>query len=560
MNIKLEIYFFTLLIALLISRSVSAQFVPVGSFQEEQMQIQRLLADSIVVSPVMRPYSMDQYNRLMSANKAVNGWWNHHYAPSSFESGNGLELGFLPVSFKNTVNSRFPYSENNGAAWYGRGFNVEFQGGVFLRASNFTLTLQPHLIYQQNTDFLEPRFFFDKTAPYISEVGGTIDAPFRFGPNSFNTFDWGNSSLRYQYHKFESGISSEPLWWGSSNKYPLIMSNNAPGIHHFFIGSRERVRIPYFGSIHFKWMMGYPQESDYFAGEFAGKPRFLNAGNFSFSPGFYQNLTLGLTRAYHVFQVDGFDFSHIFLLFDPIRRSSLVARQGEDETRQARNQIASIYVHLSLPAANAEIYAEFFREDHSFDFRDLFVQPHHNSAYSLGLRKISYAPYFDFVQTHLEFTNLTASQLNQVRPQAYFYSHDPIMQGHTNRGQILGAAIGPGSNSQFLSIKGYKNNYSLGLFAQRVVNNDNLHFQVGSVRESPFREFGDYFRHNVHLNIGFDFLYRHNKIILDSQIVWTKSFNYGRLEAGNFNGVTIQNYNKLDRVNVQLQFGLTYLF
>lgn len=546
--------------ALLINRTAGAQFVPVGSFQEEQMQIQRLLADSIVVSPVIRPYSLVQYNKLMSANQSVNGWWNQHYLPSSIEPGIEVELGILPVTFKNTVNTRFPYSENNGAAWYGRGFNLEFHGGVYLRASNFILTLQPHLIHQQNTDFLEPRFFFDKSAPYISEVGGTIDAPYRFGPHAFNTFDWGNSSLRYQYHKFEAGISSEPLWWGSSNKYPLIMSNNAPGVHHFFIGTNERVRIPYFGFIHFNWIMGYPQESDYFAGEFAGIPRFLNAGNFSYSPGFYQNLTVGLTRAYHVFEDDGFDYRNLLLLFDPLRRSSLVAKQGEDEIRQARNQIASIYLHLSLPSANAEVYAEFFREDHSFDFRDLFVQPHHNSGYLLGLRKISYTPFFDFVQTHLEFTNLTSSQLNQVRPQAFFYSHDPIMQGHTNRGQVLGAAIGPGSNSQFLSIKGYKSNYTFGLFTQRVVNNDNLHYQIGSVRVSPSRDFGDYFRHNVHLNIGFDFLYRQNRVILNSQMVWTKAFNYGRLEAGEFDGVTIQNYNRLDRVNIQLQFGLTYLF
>jgi len=527
---------------------------------DTQIEIQRLLSDSTFIAPTLRPYSINRYESLMNQHDSKRGWWNTPYRMKSTSMIGNIEAGVTPITVTNTLNTRFPYSENNGAAWYGRGFNSEWMGGFFFRNDFFTLTVSPHIIYQENMDFLEPRRFSEVTAPYINEIGGDIDAPFRFGPDPFTTFDWGNSSIKFHYNEFEIGLSSEPLWWSGSKKYPLIMSNNAPGIHHFLLGTSEPVRVPWLGYVHFKWIMGYPQESGYFAGEVSGMTRFHNSGSLSFSPAFYPQLTLGVNRAYHVFQDNGFDYRDIFLLFDPIRRSSLVTRQGDDEIRQARNQIASFYVHLSLPAANAEIYAEFFREDHSFDFRDLFVQPHHNSAYSLGLQKISYTPYFDFIKTNLEFTNLTTSQLNQVRPQAFFYSHDPIAQGHTNRGQIMGAAIGPGSNSQYLSIDGYRNNYSIGLFIQRLVNNDNLHFREGSVSQSPFREFGDFFRHSINLNSGVNFLYKKNRIILQSRVTYTKAYNYGRFETAVYNGLNLQNHNRIDRENFQLQIGLTYLF
>lgn len=551
---------FPLICLALFVTSAAAQTIPVGSLQDEQMKIQALLADSAVVSPVLRPFSIDQYNTLMDVETGHRGWWNRKVEYPEFSISNNVTAGLLPVSFQNTLNSRFPLSENNAAAWYGRGHNTEWQAGFYIRSEYVTATFYPHFIYQENKDFLEPRFFFEATNPYVNEIGGNIDAPFRFGPDPYTTFDMGNSSIRLHYGKFETGLSTEPLWWGGANRYPLMMSNNAPGVNHFFLGTRERVRIPYLGLIHFKWVLGYPDESDYFGGEGSGETRFMNAANLAYSPAFFENFTIGISRAYHFYQPDGLNFQDIFVLFDPVRRSSLVEREGDDDVRQARNQMVSLYFHLSLPAANAEIYAEFFRDDHSFNFRDLLMQPHHNSAYSLGFQKISHAPWFDFVKTNLEFTNLTATQLNQVRPQTFFYSHDPIIQGHTNRGHILGAAIGPGSNSQFFSIDGYKDDYKIGLFVQRLVVNDNLHFREGSTALSPFREFGDYYRHWVNLNAGVELLYGPGPFYINGRLTWTKAYNYGRFDTGDYNFTNWTEHERNDRTNIQMQIGISYIF
>lgn len=544
----------------------NAQVIPVGSLQDEFLRIQALLNDSTGYSFVNRPVSYIYSNeRELSGTvsaSASEALWNRPMNSTNFSPIRQIRAGFNPIALQNTYNTRLPYGHNNDAAWYGRGLITEFRAGFFITSDFVTINFYPHIIYQENQDFLYPRFISRRAGEvrYLAEgIGNEQDAPFRFGPSPFNTFDFGTSSIRLHYKQFETGLSSEPLWWGGAVQYPLIMSNNAPGIPHFFIGTREKVKIPYFGAVQFRWILGYPEESGYFDGTGSGQTRFTNAANFAFSPAFLKNLTIGITRVYHLYEVDGFDFGNVLVMFDPIRRASLVGSQGPDFQRQRRNQTASFYAHIHLPEANAEIYGEFYREDHSYDFRDYFVQPHHNSAYAFGFQKISKVPWFDFIKTNLEFTNLTSTQLNQVRPQAYFYTHSRIRQGHTNRGQILGAAIGHGSNSQYLGMDGYKGNYKAGFFIQRLVDNDNFHFQEGSVSVAPSSSFGDYFRHRVDLNIGLNFLYGPGPFYLQSRLVWTKAYNYGRFDYGNFRGINLTNYERNDRTNVQFQIGITYI-
>jgi len=543
-----------------------SQSLPIHQIQEEQFKIHSLLDDSLRYALINRPYSYQNYlNSFESANNQTitsNSWWSRPLLNSQLTVTDDIRIGLQPVTLQNTLNTRLPYGENNEAAWYGRGNTTELSGGVYVTSDYFTIHLNPKFVYVQNQDFLRSRFIrrdSDGNPLYEPEnLGPAFDNPFRFGPDSFSTFDLGYSSIRFHYKDFETGISTEPLWWGPVNRYPLIMSNNAPGIPHAFIGTRNPVSIPYLGHIQMQWIMGYPRESDYYDGAGAGETRFTNALNFAYSPVIFPNLTIGLTRVFHLYEEDGFHFSNVTRMFDPFSRSRVVRTQGDDEIRQDRNQTASAYFHLQLPEANAEIYAEYYREDHSYDFRDFINQPHHNSGYAFGFQKISYVPLVEFIKTNLEITNLTTSQLRQVRHQTFFYTHSRIRQGHTNRGQILGAAIGPGSNSQFFGLDAYQSDYKFGFFVQRVVDNDNFHFREGSASLSP-TEFGDYFRHRVDLNVGLNFLYGPGPFYLNSRLVWTKAYNYGRFDYGEFEGVTVRNYDRNDRTNIQFQIGITYI-
>lgn len=547
------------------SEKLMSQSISVGSLQDEQITLQLLLNSEATHSLINRPVSYSVYREMFAHPDSISmkRWWNSPIKYRELISIGGLSFAAYPLTIQNTINSRFPHSENNMAAWYGRGNTIELKTGAYITSKFVTLNFNPHIIYHENKDFLRPRFIprdREGRIRYIPEgIDAIMDAPFRFGPDPFSLFDFGNSSLRLHYSKYEIGISTEPLIWGPAIQYPLIMSNNAPGIPHFFVNIIEPINIPYFGNIQFRWIFGYPHQSDYYDGDGADETRFTNAVNFAYSPNFYKNLTLGITRVYHLYEVDGLSLNNITRIFDPFSRAAIVRTQGGDAVRQARNQTASFYFQLKLPQANAKIYAEIYREDHSYNLRDLLVQPLHNSAYNFGLQKISYLPWIDFLKTSIEITNLTESQLSQVRHQTFFYSHSRIRQGHTNNGQLLGAAIGPGSNSQFVAFDAYKDDYKVGVFAQRVVDNDNFHFDRGSASLAPSRNFGDYFRHRVDLNLGLNFLYGPGPFYINSRVIWTKAYNYGRFDYGRFDGVTIQNYERRDRTNIQFQIGITYV-
>lgn len=540
-----------------------AQSISVGSLLDEQLQMNALLADTLTPALIDRPVQGEKYRSLVKGDRN-SAWWQRDLLGSALFSDSGVSVGLLPFQIQETYNSNIPYGENNGAAWYGRGSNVEFKGGFYIRSKYLVVNLNPHIIYQENVDFLRPRFISgdgDGNVRYIAEgIGAVLDTPFRFGPDPFTTIDPGNSSIRLRYKKLETGLSTEPLWWGPSVRYPLIFSNNAPGFPHFFLRSREPFHIPYFGKVQFKWIMGYPQESKYYDGAGQGETRFTTAVNLAYSPLFFENLTIGLTRLYHLYETNGFDFSNITLLFQPGAKQDFVSAGQGISTSTDKNQLISLYAQIQLPEANAEIYGEFLRDDRSYDSRDFVNQPHHNSGYTFGFQKISYLPWIDFLHTNLEFTNLTTSQINQVRPQTYIYTHSKVSQGHTNGGQILGAAIGPGSNSQSLSMDAYKDDFKFGIFVQRWVDNDNFHFERGSRSISPSPDFGDYYRHRVNLNLGVNFLYGPGPVYLNSRLLWTKAFNYGRFNYGEFDGISIRNYEHRDMVNIQFQLGLTYIF
>lgn len=553
-----------LILAFLLPKQVFSQAIPIGSLQDEQLKLHILLSDSLSFSAVNLPFSSLQYREFARQTNPASGWWSRPLENRETELAGSFRLGVQPAFIQNTMNSRFPQGENNQAAWYGRGMNTEFTAGLYLRSDYLSIQFHPHIIYQQNQDFLEPRYLLrddEGNVRYAAEaIGALYDAPFRFGPDAYTTFDWGNSSIRLHYNNAEIGISSEPLWWGPAVRYPLAMSNNAAGIYHVFAGTRNPFNIPYVGNLQFRWVLGYPKESDYYEGAGAGETRFLNAVNLAFSPAFFKNLTVGITRIYHLYEDDGFDFRNVTLIFNPFRQTRLVDSQGNAEERQDRNQMASVYAHILFPEANAEIYGEFYKEDHNWDTRDFLNQPQHNGAWMVGFQKIFYAGWIDFIKTNLELTSLSITQLSQVRHQTYIYTHSRIRQGHTNRGEVLGAAIGPGSNSQFLSVDAYKDDFKAGLFIQRVADNENFHLRTNSADSTPSDNFGDYFRHRINLNIGANFLYGPGPYYLTYGLKWTKAYNYGRFDYGDLLGVNVTNYERNDRINVQFQLGIRYVF
>lgn len=555
-------------------QELRAQPIPVGDLREEQLRIRQLLNgnDSLSISFSSRPVWKETYDDFLDTSRSVDSWWERNLEYAEREFSNTIRIGLYEPVFTNTHNTRLPVGENNGAAWYGKGLTSELQGGFYATSEYATLTFRPHLSYQQNLHFEVPRFVPRDSLGNVlygaDELGFGIDNPFRFGPDPYWTFNLGHSSFRLHYKGIEAGLSSEPLWWGPAVRYPLMLSNNAPGLKHAFLGTRKPISLPLnIGKFEFRWIWARPEDSEYFPKIDPGQRderlvgltngRFMNGLNVIFSPSIVPNLHLGLIRVFHQYiPEEGLglaDYFDIFQAFQKETRHETIGNEGDD----LKNQLASAYLRWVWPESNAEIYLEFFKEDHNWDLRDFLMEPRHNGAYTVGFQKIILSDWIDFFRVNAEINSLVPNRLDEVRHQAYYYTHSIVRQGHTNGGQVLGASIGPGSESQYLGVEGYFESGKVGLFIQRWVDNDHFHFEYDQAnRINPN---GDIWRHRVNLNIGSNVLYRTGPVILSGRIMWTKAFNYGRFDYGRFSGINFLTFEPHDVINLQFQLRVRYL-
>ncbi|MEX2600436.1 MAG: capsule assembly Wzi family protein [Balneolaceae bacterium] len=559
------VFLFFLFTPLLFPWRLDAQSIPVGDLREEQIRIQQLMNDSLRVSSFTnRPVWSHIYDAYMNPVSGQSGWWNRKLEIAEEEIGNpdlgySIRAGFYEPVFRSTFNSQLPYGENNAAAWYGRGTTSEMAGGIYLTSDYITITLRPQFVYQQNREFEDPRFLMrdsEGNIRYLPEgMGARVDLPYRFGPEPFWTTDAGQSSIRLHYKQIEAGVSSEPLWWGGAVRYPLMLSNNAAGVPHFFLGTREPVAVPYIGSFEFRFIGGWPQDSKWYDGpDDFRQPRFLNAVNVSFSPDLIPFLTLGFTRAFMEHVPNGVSFSDFTNVFTAKNTTST------PENTSSLDQSVTVYARWLFPKAHAEIYGEFFREDRNYDFRDFLMQPHHNSGWSIGFQKLFFTSWPEFIKVNTEVTSLGTNRLDEIRWQTYFYTHSRVRQGQTNRGEVLGAAIGPGSNSVYLAVDGYKDDFKVGVFIQRLVENDHFHYRWNLENDDRPWGQGDKWNHRVNLNIGSNFLWGPGPFYVQGKLVWSKAYNYGRFDYGETAGWDWDNLEFHDVTNIQIQLGVRYVF
>jgi hypothetical protein len=159
---------------------------------------------------------------------------------------------------------------------------------------------------------------------------------------------------------------------------------------------------------------------------------------------------------------------------------------------------------------------------------------------------------------------MTPGYLEEVRLQNYYYTDSQIPQGHTNEGQVLGAAIGPGSNSQFLGVDAYFDQGRIGAYVRRLADNNHFHYEYDRFLDRPeeFRQgYGDYWRNRTDFTLGLKGLYEFQNFLITANLSWTKLMNYGRYNYGEFGrGINIATYEPMDKTNIQFQIGLSYLF
>ncbi len=143
-------------------------------------------------------------------------------------------------------------------------------------------------------------------------------------------------------------------------------------------------------------------------------------------------------------------------------------------------------------------YLEWARNDFSGSLRDFLLEPDHSSGYTIGFEKTLRGG--DAVyRLRGEATHLGRLLPVEVRASPTYYVHSLVVQGYTHRGQLMGAWIGPGSNSEYLGVDRFDRHGRLGIFLERVRFDDDAYFRLFG---SQLGRTG----HDVELTAGFSAL------------------------------------------------------
>jgi len=359
-----------------------------------------------------------------------------------------------------SANTAAPYGQNDGVLWQGRGFNSLFKGGLRFEGYGVELTLLPHFAFSQNTDFdyIQPIYngenYTDKAEKYGYYGVPSVDAPQRFGDKYFFDWDFGDSEIRYTWRTLTIGFGTQAIWLGPAQLNPIIHSNNAASYPKLDFGIRRQpITIPkinwYIGDLEFRAWWGYLSESDWFDNNASNDHNLITGLAVAYSfPYIFKGLTIGFNRIM-LSKWDAMNADSLFGIFIPY----MGYKFGNDESDQ---RISFVFDYL-IEAAGINIYLEWGRNDFSPDLDFVIRYPFHTEAYTFGIKKfISFTGILKG-EILLEFTKLECSQdYDRVIPwYSTFYAHHIITQGHTNRGQWLGAGIGTGGNSQYLGFKLY---------------------------------------------------------------------------------------------------------
>jgi hypothetical protein len=369
-----------------------------------------------------------------------------------------------------SYNSEYAYGYNDGAMWQGRGFNTRISGGLTFNWKYFTVTFAPEVWFAQNKTF--DILTSATESPFGYYATANIDYPQIYGDSLYYEFNFGQTDIRFNYKAFTFGVSTENFAIGPSEYNNLIMSTNASGFPHIDIGfNRIDTKL---GLFELRLFWGLLKESDFYDSDSSNDDTFITGSSFSYSFPFLKDLTIGFNRVIQT-PMEYFDSSAIYTIID-FTDKGFGYYLGDGDSGYGfdqKDQKISFTFEWTFPTVGFNIYFEFFREDYG-SLRTLFLLPEHTAGYMLGAKKtISISPERGFMITG-EMVWMQQSrdyELIQITTPALYYTHTSNIHGYTHKGQILGTALAPGGDGQFLTIDYYDTWGKIGLFGTRIRNN-----------------------------------------------------------------------------------------
>ena len=477
------------------------------------------------------------------------------------KKGSGYSVKWLPFSLTSQFNSHHPYGWNDGSLISARGVSAKLSAGISAQFGKIVIQLQPEFVYAQNNSF-ETFFseYYDTTWSRNYQWLNRSDIPERFGDRSYKKVFGGQSSIRYNWESTSLGISTENLWWGPGTRNALVMSNNAPGFLHLTFNSIKPLQTR-MGSFEWQIIGGKLNNSGILPPErnrvftngigFLYQPknegdRYLTGMVLSWQPKWTKGLFLGFAKASYLYTSDISGIADILPLEGIIKSTS--------EKNGKKASLGSLFIRYVMPEEKAELYMEYGRNDKSSSIINLVADYGYPRAFIAGMKKLFPTKRNSFIEFSAEVTQMQLPTAELIRDAQSWYTHDFVRQGYTNYGQVMGAGIGPGSNSEMLSIAWVKGIKRVGLLFERIVRNNDFYYNA-------FEQSQDFRRHWTDLSTTLSADWNYKRFLLSARMGLIRSLNYEWWYVDYLPQTSANNYfqNGYDVLNFHAHLSFSYL-
>ena len=404
-----------------------------------------------------------------------------------------------------TSQQAFPLAANDGPLWAGKGRSYSITGGVAIcgRNARWGVIIAPTYWYAENAafdlpdnpEFVPPlRLDYSPWASSYHYIPRSLDSPRRFGNTALRRFEPGALALWYRGPRVEAGFTTESEWWGPGQYNALLMSSQAAGAPRAYVRTAKPIRAA--GELDIRYFIGGLSYSPFFFREPEDSTRTLTGLTVVWRPSFEPGLSIGAARLVAAPILGNGWLRHAL---DPVTNVGTPnALPYADKTqRPGPDQLFSLFADWRLPSDGAEIWFEWGRAELPQGLRDFFESPNHTQALTLGLQKVGAMQRPDWTwRVGAEYSQTNQSSTYRERPTGSWYTSRAIQGGFTQKGQVLGAIIGPGSVTQRLNMDFAGPRQSIGMFAYRIKWDDDAYYTI------PRPQGGAICKHDVSLALG----------------------------------------------------------
>lgn len=535
MRYFLFFYFTVACLLFFCNTTVHSQTIPAGfPVLEENLRRNQLLGTEYLkdYSFGLRPITSWKQNRFGSSEDSL---------PAKKKK---IRIELLPLLSTTVYNSNRPNGWGNYSMMNSTGIQSMISPGVYGKLFFLSFQLRPEFVASQNKSFQGfGENYSDNIIFARFRYWNYGDHPERF-TKDYNSFAWwGQSNISLNVGPISLGASTENIWWGPGQYNALIFSNNARGMKHFFLRTNRPTDI-FIGTLEAELIMARAEDSgilpsqnkalnDAFALPFRGDWKYVSGVTFTYQPVFMPNFFVGFNRTFQQYSRDvEKSFSGRIPVLEPFQKVKLF--ENENSTgydSKGQDQQVSFFLRYFSSKGKFEVYTEYGRRDHSYNWRDFILNPEHARAYLLGFSKLVRTQNPDsFIQIKGEITQQGESVNRYIRYSGVndgntsWHTHYQV-RGFTNEGQSMGVGIGVGANVQLLEISKVTNLNKVGILFQRLENHQDFYNRVFA--ENPNK--------NAWIDYSLGLLWdkQWNRLILSTKTQVVKAENYEWENASN---------------------------